>query len=153
MNFHPIIFASLSLVLAGCGQTPQDSQESAPAAAVPAPPAEPELPTDAPAQAAVDPVVHGKSLFTRCMACHSADAGKNGVGPSLNAVVGRASASVPGFAYSPAMQAANLTWDDATLAAYLENPQGLVKGNKMAFVGLKNPQDREDMIAYLKTLR
>ncbi|MCC6925536.1 MAG: cytochrome c family protein, partial [Novosphingobium sp.] len=57
-----------------------------------------------------------------------------------------------GFTYSPALQGAKLTWDEQTLSAYLENPQAFVKGNKMAFAGLKKPEDRADLIAYLSTL-
>lgn len=50
------------------------------------------------------------------------------------------------------MTAAGLTWDDATLSAYLEDPQAFVNGNKMAFIGIKNANDRDDLIAYLNTL-
>ena len=102
--------------------------------------------------AAADPVAHGKTLFARCAACHSVEPGKNGVGPSLHAIVGKQSASQAGFTYSPALQGAKLTWDEQTLSAYLENPQAFVKGNKMAFAGLKMPEDRADLIAYLSTV-
>ena len=87
------------------------------------------------------------------MACHSVEPGKNGIGPSLHAIVGKPSASQAGFAYSSAMQGAKLTWDEQTLSAYLENPQALVKGNKMAFAGLKKPEDRTAVIGYLNSLK
>jgi cytochrome c len=95
----------------------------------------------------------GKSVFNKCAICHSPVAGKNSVGPSLFGVVGRASGSVAGFSYSDAMKAANKTWDEATLDAYLENPKAMVPGTKMIFPGLPKPEDRANVIAYLDTLK
>jgi cytochrome c2 len=92
---------------------------------------------------------HGKALFGRCATCHSLDAGKNLVGPSLKDVYGRKSAAVAGYRYSKAMAAANLTWDTNTLDAFLEAPAKLVPGTKM-LVGLPNGMDRADIIAYLR---
>lgn len=94
----------------------------------------------------------GEKVFNKCKACHTTDAGKNKVGPSLHNIVGRAPASVEGFKYSKAMEefASGHTWDDTTLSQYLENPKGVVPGTKMAFVGLKKEEDRADVIAYLK---
>ncbi len=92
----------------------------------------------------------GEKVFKKCKACHMVgpDA-KNRVGPMLNGVVGRASAQVDGYKYSKAMKAAELTWDEETLSAYLANPRKAVKGTKMAFAGLKKDDDRENIIAYL----
>ncbi len=95
----------------------------------------------------------GKKAFSKCAVCHTAVAGKNGLGPSLFGVVGRPSASVAGFNYSDAMKAANKTWDVATLDAYLTDPKAAVPGNKMAFAGLPKPEDRANVIAYLATLK
>jgi cytochrome c len=106
----------------------------------------------APALAAGD-VEAGKVVFKKCAVCHSAEQGKNKIGPSLWGVVGRPSASVEGFNYSPAMKAANKTWDDPTLHQYLEAPSKMVPGTKMAFPGLKEEKDRDDVIAYLATLK
>lgn len=94
----------------------------------------------------------GEKVFNKCKACHTTEAGKNKVGPSLHDIVGRAPASVEGFNYSKPMQdfAAGHTWDEATLSEYLENPKSVVPGTKMAFVGLKKEDEREDVIAYLK---
>ncbi len=94
----------------------------------------------------------GEKVFRKCKACHAVEAGKNKVGPSLHNIVGKTPGSVEGFKYSSAMQefGTGKVWDDETLSAYLENPKGLVKGTKMAFVGLKKEDDREDVIAYLK---
>ena len=94
----------------------------------------------------------GEKVFNKCKACHTVEAGKNKVGPSLHDIVGGTPAAVEGFKYSPAMQefASGHTWDEETLSAYLESPKDVVKGTKMAFVGLKKPEERENVIAYLK---
>ena len=106
------------------------------------------------AHAAGDPEA-GKKVFNKCKACHYADKKKNKVGPYLLGVVGRPVASVEGFKYSKAMKAkaAELgTWTEENLDKYLENPKKVVPGNRMAFAGLKKPEDRANVIAYLKSL-
>ena len=96
----------------------------------------------------------GKTIFNRqCGACHAVQAGQNKIGPSMAGVVGRRSAEVAGFNYSPAMRAAERTWDAATLDAYLENPRGAVQGTRMVYAGLKDAKQRTDVIAYLATLQ
>ena len=94
----------------------------------------------------------GEKVFNKCKACHTVEEGKNRVGPSLFNIIGRQPAAVEGFRYSKAMAdfAAGHVWDEETLSAYLEAPKDVVNGTKMAFVGLKNPEDRDDVIAYLK---
>ena len=94
----------------------------------------------------------GRQVFQKCRACHSLDAGKNGVGPSLANVVGEKAAAVPGYNFSPAMKASNLTWDAATLDAYLTDPQKTVPGNKMPFPGLKTERERSAVIALLTAI-
>jgi cytochrome c len=106
----------------------------------------------APARAEGD-VEAGRKLFAKCAICHAVEEGKNKIGPSLHGVVGRSSASVPSFAYSEAMSGVHKTWDEATLDTYLADPRALVPGTKMIFSGLKTPKDREDVVAYLKTLK
>ena len=93
----------------------------------------------------------GRQVFRKCQACHSLDAGKNGLGPSLADIVGEKAAAVPGYNFSPAMKASNLTWDAATLDAYLTDPQKVVPGNKMPFPGLKTERERSAVIALLAT--
>lgn len=95
----------------------------------------------------------GKKVFAKCAICHSAQQGKTLVGPSLFGVVGRHSASVEGYSYSDAMKKADKTWDEKTLDAYLTDPKAMVPGTKMVFVGLSKEEDRENVIAYLETLK
>lgn len=94
----------------------------------------------------------GEAVFKKtCAVCHTTEAGKNKIGPSLHGVVGRHSASLTDFQYSDAMKKADKTWDAATLDTYLTNPRGLVPGTKMIFLGLKSEQDRQNVIAYLES--
>ncbi|WP_423878158.1 copper-containing nitrite reductase [Bradyrhizobium sp.] len=93
--------------------------------------------------------VAGRQVFKKCQACHSLEPGKTVLGPSLSGIVGRKSGAEPDFNYSPAMKQAALTWDAATLDAYLMDPQKIVPGNRMPFPGLKTDQDRKDLIAFL----
>src|SRR5882724_5160223 len=89
-------------------------------------------------------VAAGKAVYSRCVACHSTTAGVNKIGPSLAGIVGSKSGSVPGFAFSPGMKEANITWDDGTLDKFLQNPSGLVHGTRM-FVSVPNPTDRQNV--------
>ena len=93
--------------------------------------------------------VAGRQVFKKCQACHSLDAGKIILGPSLAGIVGRKSGAEPNFNYSPALKQAALTWDAATLDGYLMDPQKVVPGNRMPFPGLKTDHDRKDVIAFL----
>ena len=90
--------------------------------------------------------------FALCRACHSTEAGENGIGPSLAGVFGAKSAHVSSFDYSEAMEGAGLTWNEATLNRYLENPTGVVPGTTMSFAGVRNEAQRKAIVDYLKTL-
>ncbi len=92
----------------------------------------------------------GEKAFNKCKACHSLEAGKNKIGPSLAGVFGRAAGSLDGFKFSDAMKASGVTWDEASLAAYLANPKDYMPGNKMAFPGIKKEDELENLLAYLK---
>lgn len=94
----------------------------------------------------------GKKVFNKCRACHSIEPGKNKIGPSLSGGVGREAGTVEGFKYSKAMKSSGVVWDEESLDAYLADPRGYIPKNKMAFAGLRKEDDREDVIAYLKTL-
>ena len=93
---------------------------------------------------------HGKELFQACIACHSEK--PDALGPSLKGVVGRKAAALEDFRYSAPMRRADLTWDDANLRAYISDPQAMVKGNRMPFGGVREPNDVDDIVAYLKSL-
>jgi cytochrome c len=97
--------------------------------------------------------VHGKVVFNQCLVCHTIEPGKWKIGPSLWGIIGRHSASLPGYQYSAAMKAHNVTWDNQTLFTYLAAPMKVVAGTKMTFAGLSKEQDRKDVIAYLNTLK
>jgi cytochrome c2 len=106
----------------------------------------------APASLAADgDAAAGQRLFGRCTACHSITPGKNGIGPALDHVVGRQSASVAGYSYSPALKNSGVVWDEASLDKFLQSPVGFVRGTKM-FTSVANAGDRSNLIAYLKTL-
>jgi cytochrome c len=102
-------------------------------------------------QAVAADAEHGKELFQPCAACH-ADR-PDALGPSLKGVFGRKSAALDDFRYSNPMKRANLVWDEDNLSAYIHDPQGKVKGNRMPFGGISDPKDVEDVVAYLKTLK
>lgn len=92
----------------------------------------------------------GRLLYIQCRACHELEAGgPRKVGPHLAGIVGRPSAAVSDFAYSDALESANLVWDAATLDRFLQRPSALVPGNTMAFAGVANAADRAALIAYL----
>ncbi|OAN52735.1 cytochrome C [Paramagnetospirillum marisnigri] len=94
------------------------------------------------------------AAFAACKACHKLEAGANGVGPSLFGVYGsKAGTAAAGFKYSPAMTGWGKSWDDANLAAYLADPKGSIPGNKMIFVGVKNPDEITALVAFIKTLK
>ena len=93
----------------------------------------------------------GRQIFKKCQTCHSMEPGKTLLGPSLAGIVGRKSGADANFNYSPALKQAALTWDAATLDAYLMDPQKIVPGNRMPFPGLKTDRDRKDVIAFLAT--
>jgi cytochrome c len=105
--------------------------------------------TSASARAQGDPA-KGEQVFKRCQACHVVNQPANRVGPTLQGVIGRKAGSVEGFKYSEANKNSGVTWDEATLDKYLADPKAFMPGNKMAFPGLKKPEERADVIAYLK---
>ena len=74
------------------------------------------------------------------------------MGPNLNGLFGRKTGSLPDYQYTDANKSKGIGWGDETLFEYLENPKKYIPGTKMAFAGLKKPQDRADVIAYLKDI-
>jgi len=109
------------------------------------------------------PVVHaggnpsnGAEVFKACRACHLVGPGaKHTVGPVLDGVVGRRIGSAPGYTYSRGLQelaSASGVWTPQLLDAYLADPKSFVPNGKMAFIGLARKSDRDDVIAYLRSL-
>lgn len=97
----------------------------------------------------------GQKIFKgRAAQCHTAtQGGANGVGPNLFGIVGRHSGRIEGYTYSKANENSGVTWNPQVLDVYLENPKKFMPGTKMSFAGLKKPQERADLIAYLQTLK
>jgi len=96
----------------------------------------------------------GQTVFRQqCAICHAVKEGRNMIGPSLFAVVGRKTGAEPGYAYSVANKNSNLTWTPEVLDKYLDSPQGVIPGTKMPYGGLKDATKRADLIAYLETLK
>ena len=95
----------------------------------------------------------GKTAFKKCALCHTTEAGKNKIGPSLFGIVGRKPATLENFNYSEAMKKFDHTWDEGTLDEYLTDPRATVPGTKMIFPGIKDKTERDDVIAYLETLK
>ncbi len=98
-------------------------------------------------------VAKGKKVFNKCKACHSLNAGKNGIGPSLAGLFGRTAGTTEKYKFSKAMSEAGskgLVWNDKTLTDYLKKPRDYVKGTKMTFAGLNKASDLENIIAFLK---
>lgn len=137
-----VLAATLALGLSACGSPPADE----PAADTAATPGE--------TVAAAALVAGAKpAAFAQCAACHAVEPGKHGVGPSLHGVYGTKSGELAGYAFSDAMRAANLTWDDATLDAFLAAPMKTVPGTKMAFAGQPDAAKRKELIEYIKSLK
>jgi cytochrome c len=95
----------------------------------------------------------GKVAFKKCALCHTTEPGKNKIGPSLFGVVGRKSGTVDNFNYSEAMKNFDHVWDAGTLDTYLADPRAVVPNTKMIFPGIKDKTERDDVIAYLETLK
>lgn len=104
--------------------------------------------------AAAQNAEQGESVFKKCRICHDVgDGAKNKIGPLLNNIVGRKAASIEGYAYSSDLKALaeqGFVWNETNLDKYLDNPKSVVGKGKMVFPGLKDEQDRKDVIAYLK---
>ena len=101
-----------------------------------------------------DPVA-GEKVYRKCKTCHQIGAGaEHRIGPHLNGLFGRQAASYDDFRYSKSLAGAGaggLEWHADTLDAFLENPRALATGTRMSFKGLKNKEDRVNVIAYIRT--
>ncbi len=93
----------------------------------------------------------GKVVFEQCAACHSLGDPGDYDGPSLKGVIGRKAGSLEDYRYSAAMKRSDVTWDAGTLDKYVTDPQAFIPGNRMAFAGISDKAQRDDLIAYLAT--
>ena len=150
-----VVAVSALLGLAACGG---GAEEPAGAPATEAPAGMPALPAEPASDAAgatlsvaglTGDAAAGARVFAQCRSCHTLQDGVNRVGPSLHGVIGRAAGTVPDYTYSPALKSSGTVWDEASLFAYLENPRGVMPGTKMSFAGVRDPQQRANLIAYL----
>ena len=132
------IFA-LALSVAACGKPASEPAGSESAAASPS--------------AATTTADARPAAFAQCAACHAVEPGKHGVGPSLAGIYGTKAGDVAGYAFSDAMNASGLIWDEKTLDAYLTNPMKMVPGTRMTYAGMGDPADRKAVIDYIKTLK
>ncbi len=97
--------------------------------------------------------VQGSVVFAQnCHACHSEDSSKNTFGPSLTGVVGRKAGSLPRFAYSEALRASGITWNEDKLRLWVQDNEKLVPGTRMRHVSITDKAEQDYLIAYLKTL-
>jgi len=140
---------SLAVALAACGSPPEDKAADSSSGTTTA-----AAPAESASAAATTADAGGKpAAFAQCAACHSTEAGKHGVGPSLSGVFGAKAGHAAGYAYSDANKNSGLTWDEKTLDEYLTAPMKKVPGTKMTFAGLSDAAQRKAVIDYLKTLK
>jgi cytochrome c len=92
----------------------------------------------------------GKTSFNKCLACHAIGEGaKNKVGPVLNGLDGRKSGTIEGYSYSDANKNSGITWNEAVFKEYIKDPKAKIPGTKMAFAGIKNEKEINDLWAYV----
>jgi len=135
-----LTFVTAAILLSACGgsETPE---------------ATPPTPTTTSSKPVVELTLaqRGAKVYTKCRACHTLEQdGRNKVGPNLWAIYGTQAGSKEGFAYSKAMKASGVVWDETTMDAYLERPSAYMPGNRMTFIGLKKKADRDAVQAYMK---
>jgi cytochrome c len=149
-------------LLAACSKPSAPPQSTtAPEAATPLPPPTPSL-TDAQKKALLGELPaayqsadldNGQAKFAICKTCHNTTQGSGDMtGPNLYGIFGRKAGSEPGFAYSDGMKSLGITWDAASIDKWITNPRAMNPATKMTYIGMQNPKDRIDLVAYLKTV-
>jgi cytochrome c len=94
----------------------------------------------------------GKSSFNKCVICHAIGAGaKNKVGPELNGLDGRKSGTAEGYSYSDANKNSGITWNKEQFLDYIKDPKAMMPGTKMAFAGIKDPTEAQNLWAYISS--
>ena len=144
-----IAAATLALLLSACGPSGTTTDTSAVATAT-----QEKTPQEIAAAVAQLPAPYngadydaGRRNFAQCRACHALDG--NRVGPNLHGLFGRKAGTEPDFSYSDAVKNAGFTWDADHLDHWLSGPREYLPGNRMAFVGIRDANQRRDLIAYL----
>ena len=93
----------------------------------------------------------GEKIFRRCQACHTLeDGGHESRGPNLHGLFGRKAGTKAGYTFSNAFEASDVTWTEKTLDQFLAEPRPFIPGNKMVFPAIRKPEDRANLIAYLR---
>ena len=153
------------VLLTACGGSDAPANDTPAEEAPPAKAPAEAAPAAAPAEAAVDAVspfaalpapyntadyARGRRTWKLCQSCHiKAEGGGNLVGPNLHGLFGREAGTLEGFAYSPALQEADFIWTPDKVDHWLENPRTFLPGNRMTFAGVRKPDDRLAVVAYL----
>lgn len=141
---YAVSILTLGMLLSACADTGSDTPAPAATTAETAP-------ADLQALLAAADPDKGKVLFLQCRACHSLEqGGANKVGPNLHGVFGRKAGLAPGFAYSDVVAQSDIVWSAETLNDWLARPSDFLPGNRMVFVGIRKPEDRANLIAYLQ---
>ena len=95
-------------------------------------------------------VAAGKTSFNKCLVCHAiGDGARNKIGPELNGLDGRKSGTAEGYSYSDANKNSGITWNDAQFKEYIRDPTAKIPGTKMAFAGIKNDKEVDDLWAFI----
>ena len=142
--------ASLT-TLAACGDGAADQAPAATAAPSVAAAATAEVAATVDFASMTTDAAAGEKTFALCRSCHVLEEGVNRVGPSLHNIVGSTAGSVAGYNYSEANKNSGVTWTTEMLFEYLASPKAFMPGTKMVFPGIKNAQDRANLVAYLES--
>jgi cytochrome c len=160
------VASTLMLVACGGGDAPSETTSNNTAAndtTTAAAPATPSTPATTPVEAEPSEAFaalpepyksadynRGRRTFKLCQSCHTLnEGGQNLVGPNLYGMFGRDIGAVEGYTYSKAVQDSDIVWTPEILGEWLESPRNFLPGNKMSFAGVRKPEDRTAVIAYI----
>ncbi len=157
MRISPVVLGltAAAALLSACGKSstaPDQGSAPAPAAAeAPTPEQAKAIQATLPAPYSTADLENGKHKFAQCAACHTlTQGGPNMTGPNLWGVFGRKVGTAANYDYSDAVKAAGFTWDADHINTWITKPSAMIPGTKMTFIGLPDPKDRADVIAYVK---